>query len=689
MAPSPDAIESPTLRLPTHRRRDKVAPEKRKRVVTACNSCNLRRIKCSGEKPCYHCRKADRDCTYPVIEDKISVSRAEFIGLKARCAELQRLLGEMTPIASREGFSELASPQGSISIARANTFAGTQYSPNEGRVLQDPDGTVRYLGESSGAVFLDYLKEFMATISPLAFNDSWTGLQNPETAFIKSLGRYQTHDSRPLLVPDVDPLWFPSRTEASIMLAEFRYLAQDGTGDFPCGGIYFWADWDKVLQNTRAETGNDISSDLAILNAAFALASQCRRTTNLDENSSHGDPYFARARSLLKNPLDYITVSDVASLGLLAFYLMERNRRDSAYIYVSIAVHILIMHGVHRGWMVDELGKRIFWTIYILERRLSILMGRPPLISDLAIKLRPPENTRQFPPPAGLSAHIELSRISNYIVCNVYQIASQAPGEELSIFVDNALQMLTNWSQNLPPELKTSENGLTDDKSCCELHMTYNQLIILTIRPIYFVAVKKAVADRFINGRFDIQSHPYLSKILECSSAAKRNLALGRVLSRLDRFHHLMHISLHNIFNAAVILQLGQLLFESEDASDASGISFAIAAFENEANNGNMYAADCAKVLLDLNLLVQKLGSQNIFSGQQISTPVHTDLLQNQTSPHIDVYPIDERSTQRVRWHTDNAGQSASLPSTVREQDPMYRELTTWLSVDDLQLYHI
>jgi hypothetical protein len=210
----------------------------------------------------------------------------------------------------------------------------------------------------------------MATAFPLAFNNSWPGLQNPETVFITSLGRYQTHDSRPLLVPNVDPLWFPSRTEASILLAEFRYLAQDGNGDFPCGGIYYWGDWIKLLQNVHplANVPMHTSPDLAALNAAFAVASQAGKAVVTNAETSYGDPYFARARTLLRNPLDYITVGDAAALGLLAFYLMERNRRDSAYMYISVAVHILIMHGVHRGWTVDEPGKRVFWTIYILER---------------------------------------------------------------------------------------------------------------------------------------------------------------------------------------------------------------------------------------------------------------------------------------------------------------------------------
>lgn len=50
-----------------------------------------------------------------------------------------------------------------------------------------------------------------------------------------------------------------------------------------------------------------------------------------------GEAYFKRARKLLGNPLDTVrfTLSDVPVLTLMGFYLIELNRRDAAYVYVS------------------------------------------------------------------------------------------------------------------------------------------------------------------------------------------------------------------------------------------------------------------------------------------------------------------------------------------------------------------
>jgi hypothetical protein len=49
------------------------------------------------------------------------------------------------------------------------------------------------------------------------------------------------------------------------------------------------------------------------------------------------------------------------------------------------------MHGAFRS-CVDEATTRVIWTLYILDRWLSVLMGRPATIADEAIRLPLPSN---------------------------------------------------------------------------------------------------------------------------------------------------------------------------------------------------------------------------------------------------------------------------------------------------------
>jgi hypothetical protein len=79
---------------------------------------------------------------------------------------------------------------------------------------------------------------------------------------------------------------------------------------------------------------------LAFHNICFALAS-CVDHTSFRHSEQHTEEaYFKRARVLIGNPLDTVrfTAHDIPVLSLMAFYLIEINRRDAAYMYLGLGV---------------------------------------------------------------------------------------------------------------------------------------------------------------------------------------------------------------------------------------------------------------------------------------------------------------------------------------------------------------
>ncbi|KXJ88613.1 hypothetical protein Micbo1qcDRAFT_138397 [Microdochium bolleyi] len=624
MGRSAGAANSPAARLPVNHRRHKVPAEQRKRVATACNSCNLRRIKCSGEKPCLQCRNGTRECEYPTQIEKVAVPRTEIDNLRARCAQLEQCLEQAVPdptkrheLVARAALSQRSVYQSSGSDATSRTADAQEEetAPNDGRLLADPDGTSRYLGSTSGATFLDLVKEFMRTIFPLA----WPNVQISGGEFLSSLGQYQTGDSRPLEEPDVDTTVLPSKQDMSKMMVHLSFFVQDGGGDFASGGIYYWGNLDASMFDAMTFNHNTdprILRRLALFHAAFALNSQLQMPTKTTGADGIGDVHFARAKKLLGNPLDttHSTVSDIPVLTLMALYLIEMNRRDAAYMYISWGIHLAVMHGVHIGGWVDEQGRRAFWTLYILDRWLSCLMGRPPCLVDEAIKLPLPQDYRGLPASKGLKAHVELMKICGYIVCNTYRIApNEYDGFSTSSRIEKALSNLRKWKANLAPELTLSEDGRSYDRATCELHMFYNQLLILTIRPIFFVAVKKTVADKFIERDWSLKGHSHYQHIQDCIATARNNIKLGRWVRDLSMTKKLLSQDLHHIFNAAIILLLNQLLDDNLGAQDSLDILFVIDVFKDESYGDRRdYPKDCARVLEDLKALILKLRNQSL-----------------------------------------------------------------------------
>ncbi|KAF1961835.1 hypothetical protein CC80DRAFT_543204 [Byssothecium circinans] len=691
-------MQQPTERLPVNPRRHKVAPENRKRVARACNSCNVRRIKCSGERPCQQCANAARECVYPSAEPNRNVQlKEELERLRKRCAALEKGLRAVVPddAARQELVQQIENPESPSSqpLQSENSYATDEAEATEGRLLFDMDGNVRFLGETSGATFLDLLKHFMLTLVPLAFvpGPGHTAAEDGST-FVASIGHYQTFDSRPLHDPEVDPLWLPSRTDMTIMLTALSYHIQDGNGDFLCGGIYYWGDINAVpAAVTLAPSHVDaIKSNnyryLAFYNICFAFATHVLNYTPAPDEENAGDRYFKRAQILLGNPLDTVrfTLRDVPALALMGFYLVEINRRDSAYMYISLAIHIAITHGAFRH-CVDESSKRVFWTLYTLDRWLSCLMGRPPTLIDEAIRLPMPVDVPNLPSAAGLRAHIEFVRVSNFIVCETFKIAprDQRPSQ-LTHNIDRSLKMLQDWLAQLPPSLQLNPVDYSLDPTCCTLHMAYNQLTLLTTRPIFFSAVKRAVAERYINGSWRLESDPQLKQIQACSSAAHSNICIAQWVNHLYKHRRVLQASLHIVFNAAIILMLNRILRAYADAVE-SEIEFAINLFAQESRTGSNYQKDCLQVLRDLNTIVNrfltsvKMGTlgqgfaSNRTALQQVLTPMGAYGNQQSISGPVPVPTSLDAMGGGQYVHTFNDTGNA------------YQELMTWTQTDGAQ----
>lgn len=122
------------------------------------------------------------------------------------------------------------------------------------------------------------------------------------------------------------------------------------------------------------------------------------------------------------------------------------------------------------------------------------------------------------------------------------------------------------------------------------------------------MAVWKAVASILcIDQPFDIENHPQIEPIRACSDAARRNLRLGRLMRLHSRRQKLMLPDLHNVFNAAIILMMHQVIFVNLRTQDLDDIGWAIEVFDSEAETGREYAKDCARVLKDFKYLAHKI----------------------------------------------------------------------------------
>lgn len=284
-----------------------------------------------------------------------------------------------------------------------------------------------------------------------------------------------------------------------------------------------------------------------------------------------------------------------------------------------------------------------------------------------------------MPPCQGLRAHVELSRISNYIVCETFNIESRdcKPGH-WSHKIDNALKMLRTWELLLPSVLQLPDDLKHDDPFCSMLHMAHNQLVVLTTRPIFFAAVKQAVAQRVVYGKYPQPGDVHGPHMHACSAAAYRNLLLAQHLVQSGR--KMLQAGLHFIFNAAVILLLNRLMRSTpridfgdsdihstpitpEEERIESSIQFAIEVFQAESRTGTHYPRDCYQVLQGLNAL----------TGRNLTWQKET-------------------CSQQQMQDTDHGAAASDCEGATRfnpegEDSAIYAEIMNWEQSNGLQLY--
>ncbi|KAH9208330.1 fungal-specific transcription factor domain-containing protein [Leptodontidium sp. 2 PMI_412] len=110
---------------------------------------------------------------------------------------------------------------------------------------------------------------------------------------------------------------------------------------------------------------------------------------------------FHCARSHLSiNMLEVGNLTLVQSLTLISNYLQKRDRPNSSYNYLGLAVRMALGLGLHKDFprwksnlLHEEMRRRTWWCLYIFDAGSTITFGRPLTIPSAGIDAKLPINT--------------------------------------------------------------------------------------------------------------------------------------------------------------------------------------------------------------------------------------------------------------------------------------------------------
>ena len=142
---------------------------------------------------------------------------------------------------------------------------------------------------------------------------------------------------------------------------------------------------------TRGEATNGLST--FIVNIVLAIGSSEKVRTNVPCQVPHQSFFQAAVRSL-GDVLGADDLDCIQCLLLLCMYGNNEPQSVNLWYTVGLILRLAIGIDLHRreslinkGFMEREMTKRLFWSVYAMDRSISIAMGRPLGIQDTDITM--------------------------------------------------------------------------------------------------------------------------------------------------------------------------------------------------------------------------------------------------------------------------------------------------------------
>ncbi|KAK1624124.1 hypothetical protein BDP81DRAFT_330602 [Colletotrichum phormii] len=544
--------------------RPKVPESQRQRAAEACRFCREAKKKCSGTAPCNQCvrRGLEPDCRMTYLPrgsrtKKPSTTRASNAGGRRSRASLEH--GSITVSTNPLGLSKTRSRRhDDIEIEQSpNPFpmspslsqqeseetkdsrAESSLLANPSRLLRSVHGEQVFVGGAAAISFLQTVRQVVVRQigpSPFSHNDGMETMleaESPEARrSISSEEAVDLGDQR-----RIDYLnCYYTITEGLINI-----LDSDDQKELLCptdsisAGVASPVEADHSTGKVAWPSEHSPHLSDAIRDMVMAIGAQCSSAL---EAQDHSFTFFRKAqRQAFSGLLEDPDLDMVRLFLLMAFYMLGNCRRNTAYMYTSIAVRAAIALGLHSQTMYTCEPKshqcglsRVWVSVRILDKLVSSLLGRPAatagtearrLVGDLA----PDCNYGS----KYLVATCEIVEIINDINNTLYH------GKDITVpVVEQLLVNIDGWKRDLLMPLECAEQpevlrGSVEANrvAVAKIHVSclYYFSVTLATRPIFISSLNSQAGNKIHHPPLAaacIEAAVYLAQT--CADALKAGL---------------------------------------------------------------------------------------------------------------------------------------------------------------------
>lgn len=457
-----------------------------KYINQACNECKRRKIKCNGNTPCQRCGHLQLECLYApnCCANGNFKDTEDFKRMNAHIASLQEqfdgLMAALNALRNGESLDNFSRP-GDRPMSMHSVNSASPYHQSNA-VPRQP----RLQGPTSSQFGLEVAK---TTLQSMGYTDGTADDGTGEEAPLPS-----PHVRSAFLPahPSKDPLWTIPKGEAIRLCHVYE---ED------MGLMYPVIDMETVIRNTtslysqrsglaRLSLPGDANSSILKLVLATAM------TVEGSGQSEMGERLFESVREAVDIILHSgnFDIQDLPLLVLCAMYHFHCDREALAWRMIGHTARMCMELGLHRRDAFLKLvtneadgATKLFWSIYVLDRRWSLGTGMPFAIQDDDI-----DDTLPEPDPAQnsyLCTMISYSRIGSTVWKTVGAFESAGdPTKKMDIgYLD---YRILEWHKNIPPELQlpTTDSPHTSSRAMHRLqillYLRANQMRILIYRSV-------------------------------------------------------------------------------------------------------------------------------------------------------------------------------------------------------------
>ncbi|KAK7598434.1 hypothetical protein V3481_000065 [Fusarium oxysporum f. sp. vasinfectum] len=338
------------------------------RIAQACLQCRRKKCRCTGDRPvCGQCRRLNIDCVYPVEASRRQAPRQQ----RTRSASID------DPDLSRQT-SESSDTQTSELVSRIGTLEAK---------IESMGSSLQRI-ERSLVLLLDSSNTNLGGMGPPASSGRPESSSSPRTGFetAEQGSTFQPSRQNDAAIEDFGT---PEDVLMAVIDSYFSYCQNQPYSFFH----------EESFRRCLSQHAIPRHLVLAVMATAVRFCSHPYFSGRALEMSVE---YANRSWKLIVSDCftvgkvaEVSTVQTVALLGLFDF-TAGRLRHGSAWVKVGLAVRIaqdcglMLENAAHLSYAEQEERRRVFWSVYLLDRLVSCGRGRPPAIVDASCHLQLP-----------------------------------------------------------------------------------------------------------------------------------------------------------------------------------------------------------------------------------------------------------------------------------------------------------